>query len=637
MSTALRILVLEDDPYDAELEIATLEEAGYSTQWERVETRAAFLWHLETYNYNLVLADYSLPAFDGLAALKLFLKRGFDQPFILVSGAVGEEIAIESLKAGATDYVLKNRLSRLGPVVQRALREKEEQRRRRQAEEQLHKLSCAVEQSPALVVITDVQGHIEYVNPKFSQITGYTFEEVVGKTPRILKSDETPSAEYKQLWETITSGGEWRGEFHNRKKNGELYWELASISSIRNAAGVITHFLAIKEDITERKQLAEQLLQAQKMEAIGQLAGGVAHDFNNLLTVIKGYAELLLARQLDDDDSLRHELEHIRKAGERASVLTRQLLTFSRKQTSKPEALNLNNIVTNVEKMLERLLGEDIHIVVVLDPTLGQVMADSGQMEQIIINLAVNARDAMPRGGRLTIKTANVQLDQAYTGQHPGLKAGPYITLTVSDTGVGIAEETQACIFEPFFTTKTPDKGTGLGLSIAYEIIRQGEGHISVFSEPGQGAAFKIYLPQIEAAAKTDEPDRSPAALSPGSETILLVEDDAGVRLVASRFLQSSGYSIIEAANGDEAIHLCQQYHSPIHLLLTDVIMPDMSGRQLAEHMETIRPDMQILYMSGHLTDTLKQYGVEEANMALIKKPFTLDSLARKVHEVLNI
>ncbi len=637
MSTALRILVLEDNPYDAELEIATLEEAGYSIQWERVETRPAFLWHLETYEYDLVLADYNLPAFDGLTALKLFLERDLDLPFILVSGAVGEEIAIESLKAGATDYVLKNRLSRLGLVVQRALREKEEQRRRRQAEEQLRKLSCAVEQSPALVVITDTQGHIEYVNPKFSQITGYTFEEVVGKKPHLLKSGETPPKEYKRLWETITSGGEWHGEFHNRKKNGELYWELASISPIRNAAGDITHFLAIKEDITERKQLAEQLLQAQKMEAVGQLAGGVAHDFNNLLTVIRGYAELLLARQLDDDDPLRQELEHIQKAGERASVLTRQLLAFSRKQAAQPEVLNLNDVVTNVEKMLERLLGEDIHIVAVLDPALGQVRVDPGQMEQIIVNLAVNARDAMPRGGRLTIKTANVELDQAYARQYPGLKAGPYITLTVSDTGVGIAEDVQAYIFEPFFTTKTPGKGTGLGLSIVYEIIRQGEGHISVSSEPGQGAAFKIYLPRLEAVARTDEPDRSPAALSPASETILLVEDDAGVRLVASRFLQSSGYSIIEAANGDEAIRLCQQHHSPIHLLLTDVIMPNMSGRQLAEQMVTTCPDMRVLYMSGHLDDTLKQYGVEEANMALIKKPFTLDALALKVHEVLNI
>ena len=348
---------------------------------------------------------------------------------------------------------------------------------RKQAQEQLSKLFQAVEQSPATVIIADTDGNIEYVNPKFTQLTGYTFEEVIGKNPRILNSGETPLEEYKLLWETITSGREWRGEFHNKKKNDEFYWESASISPIRNSKGDITHFLGVKEDITERKKaekematLEEQLRQSQKMEAIGRLAGGVAHDFNNSLTVIKGYSQLSLIG-LKKDDPLRPDIEEIQKAAERAANLTRQLLAFSRRQILDMKVLDLNNILRDLDKMLRRIIGEDIELVTLFTEDLGTVKTDPGQMEQVIVNLAVNARDAMPNGGKLTIETANVILDQEYASKHIAVKPGHYIMLSVSDTGCGMTPEVRDRVFEPFFTTKEKGKGTGLGLSTVYGIV----------------------------------------------------------------------------------------------------------------------------------------------------------------------
>ncbi len=636
MLTSLRILILEDSPYDAEFEIATLKEAGYLCRWERVETRSQFLAHLEVPDYDLILADYKLPTFDGLTALNLYQERGLDIPFIFVSGELGEEIAIESLKAGATDYVLKHHLTRLGPVIQRALDEKEERQRRQQAEENLRKLSQAVEQSPVSVIITDIEGNIDYVNPKFSEVTGYTFGEVKGKNPRILKSGETSTEEYKRLWESITAGGEWQGEFHNKKKSGELFWELASISPIRNAAGEITHFLAVKEDITKRKQLEAQLLQAQKLEIVGQLAGGVAHDFNNLLTVINGYTEFLLGRHPEEDDPAHQEIKQIKDAGERAAMLTHQLLAFSRRQVLTPQILNINEVVTHTKKMLRRLIGEDIQMITALDPSLEYIQADRGQLEQVIMNLTINARDAMPHGGKLTIETSKVDLNEQHVEQHFEITPGPYVVLSVVDTGNGIDAATQARIFEPFFTTKDVGKGTGLGLSTVYGIVQQSDGHISVFSEVGQGTTFKVYFPQVETLARASEPDQATAGGPSCLETILLVEDNMGVRLVANKFLQNSGYTVLQAANGDEALHLCAMYSNPIHLLVTDVVMPKMDGRQLAEQLLLLRPNIRVLYMSGYTDDIMRQHGVLAADTMLLSKPFSADTLAHKVRQVLD-
>ena len=421
----------------------------------------------------------------------------------------------------------------------------------------------------------------------------------------------------------------------NRRKDGSLYTEDQAVTPILDASGAITHFVAIKKDITERLQLEAQFRQAQKMESVGQLASGIAHDFNNLLTVINGMSELVLA-QISPDDPMHADVQEIRRAGERAATLTRQLLAFSRQQILEPRVLNLNTVVAGMESLLRRLLGEDIDLVVVLTPDVGSVKADPGQIEQVITNLAVNARDAMPQGGRLTIETQNVEIDEAYARQHgEAVPPGSYVRLAVSDSGVGMDEATRARIFEPFFTTKGPGKGTGLGLSTVYGIVTQSHGFIWVDSEVGQGTSFKIYLPQVTEAAGTDRP-RPTVVSSSGTETILLVEDSLGLRKLATRFLERAGYTVLRAASGEEALRLLERHEEPVHLLLSDVVMPGMSGRLLAEQLAQIRPGMKVLYMSGYTSDTTVRHGVWEGKVNFLNKPFTAAALLRKVREVLD-
>ena len=513
---------------------------------------------------------------------------------------------------------------------------------RKRAEEQLSKLFRAVEQSPATVIITDTDANIEYVNPKFTQLTGYTLGEVIGKNPRILKSGETPPEEYKLLWETITSGREWRGEFHNKKKNGEIYWELASISSIKNPEGLVTHFVAVKEDITERKRaeeeratLQEQLRQSQKMEAIGQLAGGVAHDFNNLLTVIKGYSQLSL-NETKESDPLRGNIEEIKKASDRAADLTRQLLAFSRRQIMEAKVLDLNALLQNLDKMLRRIIGEDIELVTSLGENLGTVKADPGQIEQVIINLAVNAKDAMPKGGRLTIETANTELDDSYARAHVAVTPGPYVMIAVSDTGTGMPPEVRDRVFEPFFTTKGKGKGTGLGLSTVYGIVKQSGGNIWIYSESGKGTTLKIYLPRVDEPAEEVKTQAVGEEFPLGSETILIVEDDKEVRNLAVRILKRQGYTVLDGSYGAEAFNACRQHKGPIHLLVTDVVMPGMDGRALSESLSKLHPEMKVLYMSGYTDDAIIRHGVMEKGMNYIQKPFTVNGLTNKVREVLD-
>jgi signal transduction histidine kinase/DNA-binding LacI/PurR family transcriptional regulator/ActR/RegA family two-component response regulator len=398
----------------------------------------------------------------------------------------------------------------------------------------------------------------------------------------------------------------------------------------------------LTEQIIERERaeavqvgLEEQLRQAQKMEAIGRLAGGIAHDFNNMLVVINGLSELLL-RGIDADDQARHDLEQIRYAGERAADLTRRLLAFGRQQVLQPRVLNLNDVLTNVEAMLQHLIGEDVALATILEPSLARVRVDAGQIEQLILNLALNARDAMPDGGRLRIETANVDLDQDYVREHIGVEAGPHVLLRVSDTGIGMDADTEARLFEPFFTTKPAGRGTGLGLATVFGIVQQSGGHIAVSTAPGQGTTFEIYLPQSTLTAQeAAEPAIAPSSLG-GSETILLVEDEPGVRGASRRFLEEHGYRVLEAADGGEALHLCEWHDGPVDLMITDVVMPGMSGRELVEHMARIRPETPVLYVSGYIDSTLRRKELAEATVPLLQKPFSADALARKVRETLD-
>jgi PAS domain S-box-containing protein len=428
-----------------------------------------------------------------------------------------------------------------------------------------------------------------------------------------------------------------RGEpvtFHVEWKGGSY---TCHVEPLRTAEGELQGAICMALDITDRKQLEEQLRQAQKMEAVGRLAGGIAHDFNNLLMVIQGYADLLTER-LADGDPLRRNAEQIQTASQRATSLTRQLLAFSRKQMLAPKVLNVQSVVAEMEKILRRLIGEDIQLETSSAPDLGLIKADRSQIEQVILNLAVNARDAMPEGGRLTIETANVELDKAAAHPPAVLSPGKYVMLAVTDNGCGMDAETQAHIFEPFFTTKEKGKGTGLGLATVYGIVKQSGGYVWVYSEPGRGTSFKVYLPRIEEepAARGRDGTTDARALPRGSETVLLVEDEKGVRELAREYLELVGYTVIEAEDGHTALELAAMHVGPIQLLMTDVVMPGISGRELAGRVKAIRPDIKILFMSGYTDQAVVHHGILDTDAALLQKPFTMAALAAKLREILS-
>ena len=506
---------------------------------------------------------------------------------------------------------------------------------RKRAEAENARLVTAIEQSAEGVVITNTKGEIEYVNPAFTRTTGYSREEALGQNPRILKSGRHDPTFYQQLWDTILKGQPWHGELINQRKDGTLYTEQMSIAPVRGAHGEVTHFIATKQDVTERKIMESQLQQAAKIEAVGRLAGGVAHDFNNLLTVINGYSELLLD-ELASDPTLSGYVKEIHGAGERAAALTRQLLAFSRRQVLAPQVLDLNVVISNLENMLRRLIGEDIVLLTLLEPSLGCVKADPGQIEQVIMNLAVNARDAMPFGGKLTIETRNADLDETYAHNHPTVKACPHVMLAVSDTGSGMTPETQEHIFEPFFTTKEKGKGTGLGLATVYGIVKQSEGSIWVYSEVGQGTVFKVYLPAVSETEETGEQTTGETNSELGTETVLVVEDEEGVRSLVRLGLASVGYNVLETPDPESALVTCANHDGPIHLLLTDVVMPQMSGPAVAEKVMALRPDIKVLYMSGYTDDAIVHHGVLTQEMPFIQKPFSPVALRRKIREVLG-
>ncbi len=511
---------------------------------------------------------------------------------------------------------------------------------REKAYSEIKRLASVVQQSSEIIIITSPKGQIEYVNPAFEKVTGYSFDEVLGKNPSILKSGQYNGPFYQKFWDTITNGETWIGNFVNKKKNGKIYYEEAVVFPLKDANGKIANFCKISHDVTRLHELQEQLRQAQKLESIGTLAGGVAHDFNNLLTVINGYAEMALLK-LGKEHSVHKELEGILKAGQRAVSLTSQLLAFSRKQISNPEIININDIIDSMDKMLRRLIGEDIRIETMLKKDIPNIKADPAQIEQIFTNLIVNARDAVQTKKdrstkkKIIIETGMALLDDEFVSTHPGAHTGSYVFFAVSDNGIGIDANTRQKIFEPFFTTKEKYKGTGLGLSVVYGIVKQNKGYISVQSQPGEGTTFKIYWPVTKEKPKEDK-TAAEKELMKGSETILLVEDDLQVREFAFDALTSLGYKVIQASNGQTAMELIEAEAPAIDLLITDMVMPEMSGEELAKHIKKIYPNLKILFASGYTDSQIVNNGSPKKDINFIQKPYSIEKLAKEIRRILK-
>ena len=627
-----RILHLEDNPVDAMIIQSHLAASDLNFEILQLETQVDYLAALENENFTLILADITLPFFDGFSALRMAREKCPNTPFIVLSGTIGDDLAVETLKNGATDYVLKSCLGRLVPVITRAIKESEERMARRQARKALRdaeeQMRFTVERVPAVVWTTDR-------DLRFTSIQGAGLVSGEWDAGLIGQSLVNPAAPQKNITPVKEHLAALAGNkvAYDVSLNGKDYQ--AHVAPLTSVDGEIIGSIGLAVDVTERNALEMQMRHAQKMEAVGRLAGGIAHDFNNLLTVITGYSDVTLMR-LDPNDPLRNNLDEVNRACERAAGLTRHLLAFSRKQVLNPKVLNLNTTISEMNRMMPPLIGEDIELVIELCPDLGQVKADSGQIEQIIANLAVNARDAMPLGGELAIRTSNIVLDDEIARRYQSVQSGLYVLLTVSDTGQGMSPETMRRVFEPFFTTKEVGKGTGLGLSTVYGIVKQSGGYISVNSELGRGTTFKIYLPQVDEEAGEIETRPTRSALLSGQETVLLVEDDNQVRSIAAMTLEMSGYDVLVAANGEEALPLCEKYNSKIDLLLTDVVMPRMSGQELSNRLLKLRPGTRVLYMSGYSENAIIHHGVIEEGTDFIEKPFSPEALTRRIREVLD-
>jgi PAS domain S-box-containing protein len=811
MGTPLRVLVAEDSENDARLLLHELKRAGYEADHLRVDSASAMSAALDSQGWDLVISDYHMPTFSGTAALALVRERQIEVPFIFVSGTIGEDVAVEAMRAGAQDYVMKGNLRRLGPAIQRELEEARTRRQRRRAEE-----AIAVQQSVTRVLaessgmadaiprilstigsslqwdlgglwmvnrdtgvldcvgiwqaspglesadfealsrsqsldrgdclpgkvwaagaplwIPDIAradglvgeraalvaglraacgfpirngaepiGVCEFFSHRIQEPEAYLLEMMaavgsqIGQFVERRRAEEALGSAQARLRQVLASSTAvvysmsvrdrgfipvwvsenvtrllgyspqealqptwWLAHVHPddralvlgelsrlfdqqgmsleyrfKHNNGTYRWVHDQSRLYIGTEGAPTELFGALLDVTERRRLEDQFRQAQKLEAVGRLAGGVAHDFNNLLTVISGHATFL-REDLGRDQARQQDVLAIEQAAREAAGLTRQLLAFSRQQVLEARVLDLNEAVAESERMLTRVIGEDVALVTVLDPALGRIRADPGQIGQVIMNLAVNARDAMPEGGRLTIETANATMDAEYAQSHMPATEGRYVMLAISDTGIGMDEDTKARIFEPFFTTKEAGKGTGLGLATVYGIVKQSGGFIWVYSEPAQGTCFKIYLPRVDEAVDWHAARSEVSDTPRGTETVLLVEDAAQLRAVSRKVLQRQGYRVIEAPDGEAALAVAAAESGPIHLVLTDVVMPGLGGRRLAGELTRLRPEVKVLYTSGYTDDAIVRHGVLEAGVAYLQKPFTPEVLARKVREVLD-
>ena len=624
----IRVILLEDNPLDAELVQAILDQTGIDAELRVVDSQLAFERLLDEWPCDLVMSDYSMPAFDGASALAVAKARRPDVPFIFVSGSIGEERAVEAMRHGATDYVLKDRLSKLPIVVRRALAEGRERRARLEAQRALaereREYRALVEEVPGLFYIASLQtGRLTTViSPQIESMLGYSQAEWVSDPELWCRCMHPDDRDHIVVAWKRHSGDRsaFDMEYRLLAKDGRTVW-VRDVARFFGEPPVVRGFAV---DITQRKQLEEQYLHAQKMEALGRLAGGVAHDFNNLLTVINGYSELLAAETAEGHPA-RADLAMIRDAGERAQTLTRQLLAFSRRQVVQLMPLHLGELLDGMSKMLARLVGDDISISTTAAHDIGLVRADRGQLEQVVMNLVVNARDAMPTGGRIDITVENVAGD---TGAH--------VRLSVSDSGEGIPAEVLDRIFEPFFTTKEGGKGTGLGLAMVHGIVTQAGGATTVESAVGRGTTFRILLPVYQNAGNTVvTATSSPIPPSGGHETVMLVEDFDGVRQLATKILERLGYHVLAARDAADALRRCQEHEGEIHLLLTDIVMRPMTGLELARLVRRMQPSIRVLYMSGYSDRELDPQEVASESVSFVAKPFTTDELSAKVREAL--
>ena len=640
-SSLLRVLLVGSQEEDFFLirEILDRNRSALPAELDHAGSLEEAKTMLRRSDYGLVLFEHETGDAAATKLLSEFLQTRGAMPFILLTEHADEKAVAEIIQAGAYDCMERSQLNgaNLVRTIRCALSLHSTQLQRQMAEQSLRKLSCAVEQSADTIFIANSEGIIEYVNPAFETLTGYSRQEVTGKAQSILKTDLQAPVLYSELWETIRAGDVCRGIVVNRKKNGEVYYVDESISPIRDAEGRITHFVSNGRDYTERLRLEAQALQSQKMDAIGRLAGGIAHDFNNLLTIITSYSELALDSVISGSPT-QARIQEILSAARRAADLTRQLLAFSRKQPQALRVAELNPVVGAIVKTLHRLIGEDIELIFVPGQGLGRVRLDPVQIEQILMNIAANSRDAMPQGGRCTIETSNVQLDEQYIDRKRAIiPTGRYAVLTITDTGTGIPADHLPHVFEPFYTTKPSGKGTGLGLATVYGIVKQNHGFVWAYSEPGMGTIFKIYLPCVPDQPSTLEPpDQGAERVLRGTETVLLVEDEEALRKAAAEFLSLRGYSVLQAKDGLDALSVAKNHGSTIHLAVTDVVMPHMSGGELAKELIRLRPETRVLFVSGYAGQTVLDHKVVDVENNFLQKPFTLRQLASKVRMVLE-
>lgn len=643
MSDTIRVLLVDDeeDFYVLMRDLLTgIPGSHYEVDW--AGSYDAALGILEADQHAVWLVDYRLGVHDGLELMREALSRGNKAPMILMTGQGDHEIDMAAMKIGASDYLQKQHMD--ARTLERSIRYALE-RARSQESVQVSEMRfrSAFYGAVTGMALTSIDGRFLRVNRSLCDMLGYSVAELMGKSfQTIVHPDDLQNSQ--RLFEALMCNGR-PAQLEQRflHKRGGTVWTYWSVSLLRDSQGGPQNFLSQIHDLTESKRTEEALRQseellhkAQKMEAVGRLAGGVAHDFNNILTVISGYATVL-SKGLASNPALQREADEIQTSAERAATLTRQLLALSRKQLLNPKVLNLNDVVKGVEKMLQRLIGEDVELRMQLDETIGLVKVDPGQIEQVILNLAINARDAMPSGGKLTIETAPWIQERPAQLSEGGIPSGRYTAFIVTDTGIGMTEDVKSHLFEPFFTTKGRDKGTGLGLATCHGIIKQSGGYIHVYTEPGHGTAFKIYLPVVEGAAEDIRRTTEAAVVHPGSETVLLVEDEAPVREFAVRSLREAGYAVLEARNGVEALRLLQEQASrKVDIMVTDVIMPQMGGKELADQLRQLRPATRILFVSGYTGDALDNSGVLQTGAAFLEKPFSAARLTQKIREVLT-